>query len=174
MNHSAKQKRDQKFVGSDNNSLQDDTSETEYSSSSILRPQNHNTVSQMSTDGGAKTKLHSSFIRKHRWKLTFFSLVFVTVIAINLMFAPMMKVCSSSLIAKIQSNLSDTARYYLKAWILIGSMQAYIIIIACVCVFVSRQSAFYYQVCFSLSLVLRFAMRMSFRSSRPFMEDNAV
>ena len=70
--------------------------------------------------------------------------------------------------------MSDMAETYLHSWVLVGSMECYIIVIACISVFVSRQSAFYYQLCFSMAIFLRFALRMSFRSSRPFMDENDV
>lgn len=70
--------------------------------------------------------------------------------------------------------MSEATTRYFQRWILVGSMEMYIIVIACIGVFVSRQSAFYYQVCFSLSLFVRFFLRLSFRSSRPFMDDNDV
>jgi hypothetical protein len=56
----------------------------------------------------------------------------------------------------------------------IGKIEVFIIVISCIGVFVSRQSAFYYQVCFSVCVFMRFILRMSFRSGRPFMNNPQV
>ena len=47
-------------------------------------------------------------------------------------------------------------------------------IITIVGIFVSRQNAFYYQVCFAFAMFVRFVMTMIFRSPRPFMELDHV
>ena len=56
----------------------------------------------------------------------------------------------------------------------IGKIEVFIVVIACIGVFVSRQSAFYYQVCFSVCVFMKFILRMSFRSGRPFMDSAGV
>ena len=61
-----------------------------------------------------------------------------------------------------------------KVGIWLGSIQVYVMIVTIVGIFVSRQNAFYYQVCFAFALFVRFVMTMIFRSPRPFMEVENV
>ena len=86
----------------------------------------------------------------------------------------MMKQCSDLLIAKIDDNMSPYLKTYSRIGVILGSAELYICVIACIGLFVSRQAAFYYMVSFSMAVFLRFLLRMSFRSERPFMIGHGI
>ena len=53
-------------------------------------------------------------------------------------------------------------------------IEVYIVVVTCIGIFVSRQSAFYYQVCFTFAIFVRYILRMSFQQERPFMGYNEI
>ena len=112
--------------------------------------------------------------RGRKWKMAFFFLVLLSLILLNLLMAPMMFKCSNIIIAMMQKSIGTAGVDYCKIGIFLGSTEIYILVIACVGIFVSRQSAFYYQVCYSMAIFTRFMLRIGFRSSRPFMVKNDV
>ena len=55
----------------------------------------------MSVDPHSTPKAHFSYMKRNKWKISFFSLVFTVVVGLNLIFAPMMQECSDILIAAL-------------------------------------------------------------------------
>ena len=70
--------------------------------------------------------------------------------------------------------MTDRMEDYLAVWFFLGTTAMFIGFIATATVFASRQNAFYYIVCFQVCLLVRYSMRMFFRSARPYMEDYQI
>ena len=88
----------------DHSSLQEDSTitMTEDDANLVVQgPQNHQTRSLDSMADKKTVKLHTCFLKKNKWKLTFFASVLFTLVLLNILFAPMMKLCSATLIAKL-------------------------------------------------------------------------
>lgn len=114
------------------------------------------------------------YIKKHAWKFTFFTLVFLTLVFLNILFAPMMSNCSDLLISMISRNMNEPLKIYSIVGVILGSSELYICFLACLGLFISRQANFYYMVSFTIAVFLRFLLRMTFRSGRPFMAEDGV
>ena len=71
-------------------------------------------------------------------------MVFVGLILLNIILAPMMAKCSEVLIASLQKNLTTANEIYCKIFIQASMIEVYIVVVTCIGIFVSRQSAFYY------------------------------
>lgn len=63
---------------------------------------------------------------------------------------------------------------YITAFHVLGDSPSFVIMLATIFPFTSRQDAFYYQVAFSLGIFIRCCMKMAFRDPRPFMQTLRV
>ena len=104
-------------------------------------------------------------------------MIFVMLVLMDLIFAKSIFIGSIGVIEAMQEPLvRDTSgisvrskEVFFKVIDYLTSVGATIVIVCIIFNFVSRQRAFYYATCVSLALFLRYNLRLTYRSPKPFM-----
>ena len=109
------------------------------------------------------------YLKKNTMKIVFFTLVLACLIVLNILLEPIMNYCSNILVTPLQKQESSAVYDFSRFGIYVSQPQTYILVITIVGIFVSRQSAFYYLVSYSVTIVFRVILRLSFQRARPFM-----